>query len=280
MKRVSAIVFSYFETSHLTETLNSLYWCDEILLVTDKLRSQEFPEIFELFNLTILHHPYADFHELRKYAVEKSKYNLVLLVNSNELLPEKLVKEMVDELIIPADIHGYFFKVSTSFLGQELPYGNQGEKKELRMFDKRWVTFHRKPAPRDIVLYGNHKILREKLIRKNADDVHEFISCLNLQSTLAQKEYVNKKQMPLFFLAISLPLYFLYDFIFKRNFLNKRHGFYWSAFKTWFFFMKQVKKSTLYRSLYEKKTPDYRPQETDQAALFHEEFIPILYSEN
>ena len=166
--RISAVVLTKDEKENIERCLESLSWCDEIVIIDDysedKTLSAEsysrnlrrlIPGISRLPLKIFKRHLNNDFAAQRNFGLEKARGTWVLFVDADEVISETLISEIKSEIRNPrptshgrspggrakSEICGYYFKRKDYFLGKWLKYGETGSVRLLRLARKnagRW----------------------------------------------------------------------------------------------------------------------------------------------
>ena len=125
MSSISAIVIAKNEENRLADCLDSLSFCDEIIVV-DNGSEDRTVEIAERMGTKVFNLKSDDFSELRNYGLRKAKGDWLLYIDADERISERLKKE-IDHLTRHSDrrkqLNGYFLKRKNFYFGNhEWPY--------------------------------------------------------------------------------------------------------------------------------------------------------------
>src|SRR3972149_6371286 len=92
---VSAMVFTLDEELHLPVCLESLSWCDDVIVV-DSFSRDRTGEIAREWGARVFQHPFTGFGDQRNWALANTnpKYAWVLILDADERVPAELAVEM------------------------------------------------------------------------------------------------------------------------------------------------------------------------------------------
>lgn len=128
MTKISAIVIAKNEENMIADCLDSVSFCDEIIVIDNKSEDRT-PEIGKRMRAQVYTFETNDFSELRNFGLSKAKGDWILYVDADERIDEEL-KKSITHLIINSDriqkLNGYFLKRKNFYLGtsakSEWPY--------------------------------------------------------------------------------------------------------------------------------------------------------------
>ena len=121
MKKISSIIIAKNEESMIKDALESLIFCDEIIVVnndsTDKTK-----EIAEKY-ATIYDYKSNDFSELRNFGLSKATHDYILYLDADERISETLKKSIQEVLSKDSDFAAFKLLRKNFYLGKnEWPY--------------------------------------------------------------------------------------------------------------------------------------------------------------
>ena len=144
MTKISAIIIAKNEENMIADCLDSVSFCDEIIVV-DGGSEDRTPEISKRMGAKVFVHKTDDFSELRNYGLEKAKGEWILYIDTDERVTEKL-REQITHLTKDngrgSQLNGYFLKRKNFYLGSseknEWPYIEKLERLFRRDSLKGW----------------------------------------------------------------------------------------------------------------------------------------------
>ncbi len=221
---ISAAILTKNEEKNIRDCLNSLSFCDEVLVVDDYSIDKTVSIAKQLKARVLKRKLKNNFSSQRNFALEKAKYEWVLFVDADE----RVTKELSDEIIQSiknTNIDGYYLKRKDFILDKEIKYGEAGFVKLLRLGRKNKGLWERSVHERWNVK-GNIGVLNNPLLHYPHENIFQFVKELDYFSTLHAQENLKegKRANPLriFIMPIS---HFIKNYILSLGFLDKTHGF-------------------------------------------------------
>ena len=121
---ISAVVLTHNSEKTLGNTLGSLSFCDEVIVVDD-ISTDTSRDIAKGYKARIFQRLLDDdFAAQRNFGLEKATHEWVLFVDSDEIIPPELAREI--ETVTTGsekNISGYFISRQDYFGGRGLTYG-------------------------------------------------------------------------------------------------------------------------------------------------------------
>lgn len=219
---ISAIILTRNSGDHINHTLESLLWCDE-LLVIDDYSSDKTREIAGSFKATVfVRHLNNDFAAQRNFALSKAKGDWILFVDSDEVVSGELASEIKKSISI--DCAGFYIKRSDWMFGKQLMFGETGRTKLLRLARKGtgiWTrTVHEVWNVQGIV-----GTLEHPLYHYPHPNVAQFVSEINLYSTLnARYLYAQGIKVPWWHILAYPAAKFFIDYFWFMGFRDGTAG--------------------------------------------------------
>lgn len=141
MATVSAVVNTLNESSNIQLCLQSLRWCDEIIIV-DMHSDDNTVEIASQFTSKIYSHEKMGYVEpARKFAVEKASGDWILILDADELISASLKKQL--ELIINEDNYDVIHMPRKNYImGNWLRNTGWWPDYQPRLFKKGMISFN------------------------------------------------------------------------------------------------------------------------------------------
>ena len=104
---ISAIVVCFNEEDRIEACLESLRWCDEVVVV-DSFSTDRTPEICRRYTDRFIQRPWAGYRDQKAYAHSQASKEWVLLVDADERVSPELQKEILEVLACdPGQYAGY-----------------------------------------------------------------------------------------------------------------------------------------------------------------------------
>ncbi len=244
---VSVMIFTLDEEINLPSCLESLKWCDDIILV-DSFSKDQTVEIARKSNARVFQHTFSGFGEQRNWALANTfpKHDWILILDADEKVPGSLVEEMAGVLKnIPESIAAFRIRRRFHMWGRWLRYSSLYPTWVVRLVRKDRIKFinrgHAETQQVDGKIMSldcdlvdeNLKGIDEWLVRQNSysqkDAEYEITlerEPINISEIFSQDPLIRRAALKR--LVIRMParplLYFIYSYILRGGFLDGKDG--------------------------------------------------------
>jgi len=267
---VSTLIFTLDEEIHLPSCLDSLRWCDDIVVV-DSFSRDRTEAICRGRGIGFVQHAFEGFGKQRNWALENLplRHQWVLILDADERVPPELAAEL--QAIArqnPEDMGAYRVRRRFYLWGRWLRYSSLYPTWVVRFIHRERVRYINRGHAETQQVQGRIGDLAHDLIDENLKGIDEWFERQNRYSTKdAEYELANDRGAPglgkllsgdplerraaLKRLARRLPMrplvYFLYSYIWRRGFLDGRDGLMFCFMKALYQAMVVVKRYDLER---------------------------------
>lgn len=219
--KVSAVVLTKNEEGNIANCLESLGFCDEIVLVDD-FSEDRTVEIAKKKGARVYKRRLDnDFSQQRNFGLEKARGEWVLFVDADERVSNSLREEVIKLLSYKViKYNGFYLKRRDFMWGKELKYGETGGIKLLRLAKKDAGKWRR--AVHEIWdVKGLVGKLKSPLLHYSHPTLREFIAEVDWMSTIHARENKKEGKKSNLFKIIFYPKFkFLNNWILKFGFLD------------------------------------------------------------
>lgn len=243
---ISAIVLTKNEEAHITHCLQSLSFCDEILVIDDH-STDKTVELAKKMNAKVHERNLnSDFAAQRNYAMEQTKSDWMIFLDADEILSPQLKKEMQDVMkdYKNGNPTAYYLKRRDFFWNHEMLYGET-----MKVRRDGIIRFMRKDAGvwRGKVHEEFHTDQRTAQLHGFIDhyphqSITSFLQDVNYYSSLRAQELAEAKHKPSFIETFGNPFFkFWYTYIILLGFADGPAGFVYSFFMSFHSFLVRAK---------------------------------------
>ena len=192
MEKISVIIITKNEEENIRDCLNSIKWADEILIVDSGSKDKTI-EIAKGFTEKIFEKKWEGFAVQKRYALSLTSNELVLNLDADERVSEKL-KEEIQGLNFSYD--GYFIPRENYFLNKKITTCGWEKDNQLRLFKKSSAKVTEKLIHEGFVVDGKVDYLKNPIVHFTFTSIEKSFSKINSYSTLQALEvYRNKKKV-------------------------------------------------------------------------------------
>lgn len=190
--KISAVVLTRNEEKKIKECLESLSFCDEVIVVDDnswdktreiakKLGAKIFTRCLE-----------GDFASQRNFGLAKAKGDWVLFIDADERVSEKLKDEITQKLAIAKKCVGFYLKRKDFFLGKWLDHGETSQVRLLRLAKKNAGKWQRRVHELWLIEKGRVGELKNPLLHFPHPNISQFLRQINEYTSLDARGFHNE----------------------------------------------------------------------------------------
>jgi len=211
---ISAVVLSHNDEKTIIACLESLSWCDEIIIVDDFSVDKTIDIAKKLGARVCQRHLANDFAAQRNFGLTHAKGEWVLFVDSDEVVSEALQNE-IKESIEAAKCNGFYLKRRDFIFGRYLRHGETNRVRLLRLAKKEAGDWMR-PVHEIWNIEGDAGELSTPLEHFPHQNVAQFLEEINRYSTLNARYLFTQKIGVTWWQVVGYPVgkfflnYFLY----------------------------------------------------------------------
>lgn len=235
---ISAVVLAKNEEKQIKQCLESLSWCDEIIVIDDN-STDKTEEIAKKMGAKVyIHSLEGDFSQQRNFGLEKSKGDWVLFVDADEQISSALWYEIMQYVNEPIEAYsGFYLRRRDVMWGKKLLHGELGKIKLLRLAKKNVGKWEGK-VHETWEITGKTLILQKELLHYPHQTIEEFLSEINFYTDIRSKELFNKKIKSSWWDILLFPLgKFIRGVLVEAGFLDGLEGLVFAFFMSFHSFL-------------------------------------------
>ncbi|MBK9350958.1 MAG: glycosyltransferase family 2 protein [Sulfuritalea sp.] len=224
-QRLSAVLITRDAAGQLAECLESLAFCDEIVVV-DAGSTDGTQALAAKHGARVIESEWRGFGPQKQFAVAQAANDWVLCVDADERVSETLRQSILAvtrpgpqraALCVPAGTLGaYRFARCNRFMGRYLRHGEGYPDWSLRFFDRRVAGWSDDPVHERVIAQGEVGTLDGDLLHDSAESLENYLAKQNRYSTLAAEEALARGKRASVILLLMSPLMRFIKFYFLR----------------------------------------------------------------
>lgn len=223
---ISAVVLTKNEERNIGKCLDSILWCDEIIVVDDFSEDNTVEKIQNLNSKIKIFekHLNNDFASQRNYGFSKAKYEWVIFVDADEIVSSDLKNEILGKIKNNKNTGGFYVKRRDFIFGNVMQHGEFGNIKLLRLGRANKGKWEGR-VHEEWKIKGKIEELGHSLFHYPHQSINGFLKDINFYTDIRAKELFDKGAKSNF---ISIILYtkikFIQNYFLKLGFLDGTSG--------------------------------------------------------
>jgi len=186
MTQVSCTIICCDEEENIRAALESVKWCDEIIVV-DSFSSDRTLEICREYTDRIYQRPWPGFVEQKAFALDQARLPWVLNLDADERVSLDLRREIEEALRTPrAD--GYYVPRLVYYLDRWWRRGGWYPDYRLRLFRRDKAVWGGVDPHEKVILHGRTLRLRSPLLHYTYRDIADHLATINGFTGVAARE--------------------------------------------------------------------------------------------
>jgi len=244
--KLSVVIITRNEEKNIKDCLETLKWCDEVIVVDDKSEdktSQIAKEMGAKVFTCLLN---DDFAAQRNFGLKKARNKWVLFVDADERVTSKLASE-IRQTIKERKFLGFYLRRQDSIWEKQLNHGETANVRLLRLGQKEAGEWQRR-VHETWEIKGRVGELKEPLLHYPHPTITEFLNQINFHSTLHAKALYEAGVKSSFFRIIANPLgKFFQNYLGRLGFLDGMPGIIVALMMSFHSFLARAKLYMLYK---------------------------------
>jgi glycosyltransferase involved in cell wall biosynthesis len=240
--RISACVIAFNEERKIRRCLQSLTWCDEIVVV-DSFSTDRTVEVCREFTDRVYQHEWLGYVGQRNTVREMARCPWILFLDSDEEVSPGLREEILGHFERGhGETVGYAFPRQVYYLGRWIRHGEWYPDVKLRLFRKDSGRTEGQEPHDKVVVSGPVKRLHSAIWHYTYDDLRDHLDTLNRFSSItAQQKFIQGGRFRWCDLLLRPPLRFMRGYLMRAGFLDGTHGFIIALASAYGAYMKYAK---------------------------------------
>lgn len=239
---VSAIVVCFNEEDRIRDCLESLRWCDEIVVV-DSFSTDGTVEICRQYTDRVMQRPWGGYRDQKAFAHSQATRDWVILVDADERVPPELRDEIRDSLSRFGNRYaGFSIARLVHYLGRWWWRGGWYPDYAIRLVRHDLASWSGVEPHGHIVADGRVRRLKNPLHHLTYRDIGDHLRRINHFTTVSSRELRGQGSRWRWSDNLFRPGFrFFRSYIWKRGFLEGFAGYFVAATAAIYVFLKYAK---------------------------------------
>ncbi|MBI2963464.1 MAG: glycosyltransferase family 2 protein [Deltaproteobacteria bacterium] len=239
--QISAIVVCLNEEDNIRACLESVSWCDEVVVVdarsTDRTR-----EIVREFTDRIFVRDWPGYREQKQFALDQARLEWVLNLDADERVSPELHAEIQRELADGAPgVDGFYVPRLVHYLGRWWYRGGWYPDYRLRLFRRRKATWGGVNPHEKVLVRGRTRRLSGSLLHFTYADVSQHLLTVNRLTDISAVETLKRGAVKRRRLLVGPAWRFFRSLVIDRGVLEGWPGLFVAATAGFYVFLKYAK---------------------------------------
>lgn len=249
-EKISAFVICMNEEDQIADCLNTLSFCDEVVVI-DSFSTDSTVEIAKSLGAKVIQRPWPGYREQKSFGLTVCTHSWVINIDADERVSPELRESVMGVLRDdwnakhkggPKAADGYFMNRVVFYLGRWWRLGGWYPEYRLRFFRRELTTWggvepHEKP-----IVQGRTEILPGELQHFTYKNLDEQLQRLHSLSMIAaREEYKGGERASLFSLLVNPALRSIKFFLLKKGYREGMAGLVVALAEGYYTFMKYAK---------------------------------------
>lgn len=223
---VSAIITTFNEEQHIAECLESLLWCDEILVV-DSFSTDRTPEIVRGYggNVRFVQRTYFGSASQKNWAMDQVASDWILIFDADERCTPALQRE-IGELLAAGPRHdAYTIKRRVYFMDRVIRFSGWQHDRVVRLVRRGTARYPNRRVHADMITRGPAPILHNPMDHYMTDSLDEYVRRIEKYSFWGAAQNWKEGKRSGFLEIFGRSLWrFLRTYVFQLGVLDGMHG--------------------------------------------------------
>ena len=245
---LAAIVLTHNEEENIKKCLDSLNYCDQIVVVDDG-STDNTVKIAEKMGATILEHVWTeDYSAQRNWTLDQVKSSWILFVDADEVISPKLAQE-IKSAIKRTEFKGFFLPRIDYMWGKKLKHGDVGGVKLLRLA-RRGAGDWQGRVHETWNIEGSVATLKNPIYHHPHKNLADFLQRVNSYSSIKAREFYDQgRRTNILEIVLGPVTRFINLYIFKLGFLDGTPGFIHAMTMSFYAYLVAGKLWLLYKGI-------------------------------
>ncbi len=241
MPKLSITVITENEEANLPDTLTSVAWADEIVVV-DCGSTDATVDVARQFTDRVSVNPWPGYGAQKNHAAGIASHDWILSLDADERVSPALAEEIRQLLATEPARRGYRLPRVVFHLGRWIRSTDWYPDHQLRLYDRRAGRWSTPSVHESVQIDGAPGVLRHELEHYTYRDLSHQLATIDRYTTLAARDMAEHgRRASRLRLLVYPPLAFLRNYVLRKGMRDGTAGFIISAMNAYYVFLKFAK---------------------------------------
>lgn len=222
---ISAIVTTFNEEQHIAGCIESLLWCDEILVV-DSFSTDRTPEIAKSYDkVRFSQRTYYGSASQKNWAMDQVENAWILIFDADERCTPDLQREIEELLASNPEHHAYTIHRRVYFMDRVIRFSGWQNDRVVRLVRTGTARYPNRRVHADMITRGPAPVLKSSMEHYMADSLDEYVKRIEKYSFWGASQNWKEKKKSGYTQVFGRSVWrFLRTYIFQLGILDGMHG--------------------------------------------------------
>jgi len=223
-EKISVLIITKNEEKNLIELLPTLSFADELVIV-DSFSTDKTLEVAEKYTNKIFQRKFDTHANQKNWGLTKTKNEWVFIIDADERVNEKLVKELSEIIHKPKNKVAFWIKRTNIFMDKAIHYCGWQKDKVIRLINKNYCKYNTAIIHEEIKTNGKVGKLKNTLQHNTYKNLSDYLNKINDYTNKKALLRFNKGKKATYFSILFKPfIKFLSRYFIKLGILDGRQG--------------------------------------------------------
>ena len=175
LRGISAIITCYNEEANIADCIESLSWCDEIVVV-DSFSTDRTPEIARTHDkVQFLQRQYYGGASQKNWAIDRTRHEWILILDADERCTTALREEIQGVFRWGPEYNAYTIARRVYFLGRLIRFSGWQHDRVSRLFRHGYAWYENRRVHAPLVTVGRSPLLSNPMDHFMVDSLEEYV---------------------------------------------------------------------------------------------------------
>lgn len=239
--KITATVITRNEERNISETLKSLEWADEVVVV-DSESTDKTVDIARRLTSRVIVRPWPGYAAQKNFAAEQASNDWILSLDADERISPELRTSIEALQRVGPEQAAYQMPRRSWYIDRWVKHSGWYPDYKVRLYDRRRARWQGEYVHESVSVNGSTGTLHGDLLHYTVMTLDEHHQRLGRYTTLAAEEMRARGQRPgMLSLLLAPPATFLKSYLLKFGFLDGRAGLMIAGFAAYYVFLRNAK---------------------------------------
>ncbi|MBX3292655.1 MAG: glycosyltransferase family 2 protein [Acidobacteria bacterium] len=241
--KISAVIIAKNEEAKIGNAVRSVRWADEVVVV-DSGSLDGTPAIAESLGARVLYQEWLGFGGQKQFAVDSAQYDMILSLDADEVVSDKLAEEIGSLASNGEMLDGYYIPRLAFYLGRPVKHCGWYPDRQLRLFDRTKGEWSRAKVHESVIMKPDARVgsLKNDILHFSIDSIYQHAEMIQSRYAPLSAAQMHQDGMRTSIAKIGiLPIWtFFHTYLLRFGVLDGLAGLAISGFASYNVFLKHL----------------------------------------